>query len=133
MASQQFTLEEAAERLGCSVATVRRRIKAGSLQAERIRHAGGFTYLVHLDAAPEPVAVGSSALEALRREHDDALRRLDIVLSLLQAEQQRSHELTLQVIHRRPMQHPRWRSLRRSPKPPSSMWEGTPGAVRNGP
>jgi hypothetical protein len=98
MATLRLSLDDAATRLGCSVATLRRRIRAGTVQAERKRHAGGFTYEVLIDEEPETLPANAAEIEVLRRERDQAVARLDMVLSLLQREQQHSHELAQQLV-----------------------------------
>ena len=52
-----MTLNEAADRMGKSVQTLRRMIRKGELQTERIETPQGFQYWVHVEtteAAPEP-------------------------------------------------------------------------------
>ncbi len=57
MTQERVTVEVAATRLGCSVRTVRRRIHAGDLLAEREQLAQGFRWWVLLEApTPEPAS-----------------------------------------------------------------------------
>jgi excisionase family DNA binding protein len=55
-ADSSLSIQEAAEALGCSEKTIRRRIKAGSLQAHRLPTSQGYEWRVHLkgtiDQAP---------------------------------------------------------------------------------
>ena len=57
MGVRLVTLNEAADRMGKSVQTLRRMIRKGELQTERIETPQGFQYWVHVEtteAAPEP-------------------------------------------------------------------------------
>jgi hypothetical protein len=53
---ERVTIKEAAERLGVSADTIRRRLKAGELQGERQKTPQGFIWLISLpeDAPSEP-------------------------------------------------------------------------------
>jgi excisionase family DNA binding protein len=50
-ADGSLSVQEAAEALGCSEKTIRRRIKAGSLTAHRLPTSQGYEWRVHLDGA----------------------------------------------------------------------------------
>ncbi len=54
------SITEAAQRLGVSEKTVRRRLSAGTLRGERVGRPQGYTWAVHLDddVAIRPVANG---------------------------------------------------------------------------
>ena len=49
-----FTLREGAATLGISLNTLRRRIAAGQIRAERVERPQGFMWQVYLDGAVEP-------------------------------------------------------------------------------
>lgn len=51
MSLSLVTLQEAADRMGKSVQTLRRMIQKGELQTERVRTAQGFQYWVHLETS----------------------------------------------------------------------------------
>jgi excisionase family DNA binding protein len=55
---EEITIAQAAERLGVSMDTIRRRISKGEIKARKVPSAHGEMYLVELpeDAAPEPAA-----------------------------------------------------------------------------
>ena len=56
------SITEAAQRLGVSEKTVRRRLSGGALRGERVKRPQGYTWAVHLDddvgLRPAPVANG---------------------------------------------------------------------------
>jgi hypothetical protein len=55
-ATTPISVEQAADILGVSITTVKRRIRAGLLRAERAQRAQGTVWLVHLDPAATPGA-----------------------------------------------------------------------------
>jgi excisionase family DNA binding protein len=54
-ADGSLSVQEAAEVLGCSEKTIRRRIKAGSLTAHRLPTSQGYEWRVHVDGAVDQV------------------------------------------------------------------------------
>jgi len=82
---ERLSLDAAATRLGMSVHTLRRRVRAGELRAEREPVRGGFRYVVILDAHPRPddraseppptMAITDAVLTQITSERDH-LRRL---------------------------------------------------------
>ena len=61
--SQRVTVAEAAAILGVSVVTIRRMIKRGQLEGERVIRPQGSAYLVTLPADAPPVAEDGTATE----------------------------------------------------------------------
>jgi hypothetical protein len=99
VAIQRLPIDQAAVQLGCSISTLRPRIKNGEVRAVRDRHAGGFTYLVEVEAdQPEFVHPALAEVDQLRRERDDANARADRLLSLLEQTQARADLLTHQLV-----------------------------------
>ena len=111
MALERLTVRQAAQRLGVSPATVRRRIEAGELDAEREIRPQGSRYIVLLDNAtaareseraeasrrdrePSPE---SSEITFLRREIERLHAALEREQSLLHGEQQ-AHAATRQEL-----------------------------------
>jgi excisionase family DNA binding protein len=71
---EEITIAQAAERLGVSMDTIRRRISKGEIKARKVPSAHGEMYVVELpeDAAPEPApprekAENTGEVEALRQ------------------------------------------------------------------
>ena len=69
-ADGSLSVQEAAELLGCSEKTIRRRIKAGSLTAHRLPTSQGYEWRVHLDGATDQVP---PAPAVQLDDHDDYL------------------------------------------------------------
>lgn len=83
--TERVTISEAAERLGVSPDTIRRRLRAGELAAEKVKTAQGLAWRVELppDALPAPpdvIAVVDAAADAVElarlRERVAGLERL---------------------------------------------------------
>jgi excisionase family DNA binding protein len=55
-ADGSLSVQEAAEAIGCSEKTIRRRIKAGSLTAHRLPTSQGYEWRVHLDGVTDQVS-----------------------------------------------------------------------------
>ncbi len=53
MPTERLSLDAAAARLGVSVHTIRRRIRAGTLPTEQEPVRGGFRYVIILDSQPD--------------------------------------------------------------------------------
>jgi hypothetical protein len=95
---QRLPLDQAAIALGCSLSTIRRRIRTGTLQTERERHAGGYRLLVLVDQQPSIVPANQAELEQLRYELGQERTRANTLLRLLEREQERSNLLTHQLV-----------------------------------
>jgi excisionase family DNA binding protein len=73
------SITEAAQRLGVSEKTVRRRLSGGTLRGERVTRPQGYTWAVHLDEGLRPVSVANGhGTERYRRWMSEApkLRRI---------------------------------------------------------
>ena len=104
----RLTIDEAARRLGVSVSTIRRQIRAGWLRVEREQTPQGFRYVVLLEAAPDhhdhPSADDDAATadrhdqaqtqEAMARRIDWLERRVEELVTLLNREQEAVLRLT---------------------------------------
>ncbi|MBI2868184.1 MAG: helix-turn-helix domain-containing protein [Chloroflexi bacterium] len=90
--AEGVTIEEAARLLGCSVNTVRRRVKRGDLRAEREETPQGYTYKVVL---PADLAAAKGEEEA---SHDsealaEMTRLMEVMQQQLQEKDRQIHEL----------------------------------------
>lgn len=86
---ERLNIEAAAIRLGLSIHTVRRRLKAGTLGGEQVATRSGYRWVVLLDDAPSPVEPIVDA-PPLRSTPDETL-----TLLLSQVEQERDYLRTL--------------------------------------
>jgi excisionase family DNA binding protein len=140
---ERVTTEEAAQRLGISVATVRRRIAAGALRAEQEQRPQGTRWLVLLDSGEpsvERLTQGHKPKtgthhEASDRELERALdevtylrRKLDELTTLLAREQQAHLETRLQLTVRAESS-----ATAQVPLEPSPLMSAPSGAERRSP
>jgi hypothetical protein len=70
--SQRVSVPEAAEILGLSVATIRRMIRAGRLQAETVRRPQGIAYVVALPGAHRDRSAGDQQVGTAARANPSA-------------------------------------------------------------
>jgi len=108
--TRRATLREASEILGVSVEAVRKRVKRGSLRADK--GPDGRVY-VYLDAGgdaphPQPVVEGSEAslVEELRRQNDYLREQLDAEREARTEERRRHDTLMAQLMQRIPELEP---------------------------
>jgi hypothetical protein len=104
--AERLTLDQAAHRLRLSARTVRRRVKDGTLRAEREATAQGFRYWVLLDTEPasgvdsESKAAGQAAQEAAESTLVVQLREENQRLWTLVETQQRTIDRLAQQVDR---------------------------------
>ena len=93
------TISEAARRLGVSVSTVRRRLKAGEVPgAHKVPGPDGMEYRIPVAALPDPsTAPPEDDLEELRRELEDERRARELAEALLESERRGRDELARTV------------------------------------
>jgi len=73
----KLTIPEAAEILGCSNATVRRRVKDGSLKAERMVGPNGSQYFID----PEDLNVAMETTNVVPFKHEVGMKELDQLIT----------------------------------------------------
>jgi excisionase family DNA binding protein len=87
------SVEEAAHLLGISTNTVRRRIKQGSLQAERVSRPQGYVYRVYLpevtDSKGRGEAIYRELMNILHRQLCEKDKQIASLLNLLHQERQK--------------------------------------------
>lgn len=94
-------IRDAAQRLGVSEDTIRRRLHHGKLAGERRPTPQGFTWLVELpDAIPATARAGpsSASLSELAEGRDGEIRRLEETIAILRAELDTRHR-EVQELH----------------------------------
>lgn len=93
------TISEAARRLGVSVSTVRRRLKAGAIPGAYLAPGpDGEEYRIPVAALPDPsTARPVDDLEELRRELEDERRARELAEALLESERRGRDELARTV------------------------------------
>lgn len=89
----RLTITQAAERLGVSTDTIRRRIKRGQLQAEKEARPQGSRWMVEIadeDVPPDDATVAGLQAEvsALRTEVESRRREMERLYQLLDQQQQ---------------------------------------------
>lgn len=100
MAGQDYTVREAAGLLGVSPRTVRRHLKSGKLEGERIEKGSSYVYVVRLDPAElgqVPDIVAANLMEMLREMQEENVRlagQLGFVQAQLQAKETEVQLLT---------------------------------------
>lgn len=82
------SVKEAAELLGVSEKTIRRRIQRGQLKAEKVARPGGFSYVVDID---EDTALPGRAAE------DSVIHTLPALLEMIQERDAKIEQLSHQL------------------------------------
>lgn len=118
------TIQEAAQRLGGSQDTIRRRIRRGALQAHQVPTPQGFRWAVELpdDAQAEPMPPQGQDVGAAQEGEAQALRELVDTLQAQvegQREELEARRREVQELHVLLQQHVQQRAL---PPPGGSSW-----------